>query len=230
MCVCMCVSTWGGLGAWMCCSGSYEQQVLTYASVFGRILSVSRVYVCVRVSKCLCVCACSSDYRIEHHKYCACGCVGIIRKKQAVKHYPKTYENVSAYVSFHTFFWRKWRFIPLPGFSNIIWYYFIPHVDILHTFLFSYPLWQGFIPPATFIHILVLHTYTTSYSLRFSFIPGRLFTLWTLHTYLLLLHTCSSSYMFLLKFILTLHFLLLNVFIIHKHNSYQSWLISYHRQ
>jgi hypothetical protein len=27
-----------------------------------------------------------------------------IRKKQAVKHYPKTYENVSAYVSFHTFF------------------------------------------------------------------------------------------------------------------------------
>ena len=28
----------------------------------------------------------------------------VIRKKQAVKHYPKTYENVSAYVSFHTFF------------------------------------------------------------------------------------------------------------------------------
>jgi hypothetical protein len=77
-----------------------------------------------------------------------------------VKHYPKTYENVSAYVSFHTFFWRKWRFIPLPGFSNIIWYYFIPHVDTFHTFLFSYPLWQGFIPPATFIHTSSYFTHT----------------------------------------------------------------------
>ena len=27
-----------------------------------------------------------------------------IRKKQVVKQYPQTYENVSAYVSFHTFF------------------------------------------------------------------------------------------------------------------------------
>ena len=64
----------------MCCSGSYEQQVLTYASVFGRILPVSRVYVCVRVSKCLCVCACSSDYRIEHQQVLCvwvCGYLGV---------------------------------------------------------------------------------------------------------------------------------------------------------
>ena len=168
---------------------------------------------------------------------------GGIRKKQAVKHYPKTYENVSPYVSFHTFFWRKWRFIPLPGFSNIIWYYFIPHVDTFHTFLFSYPLWQGFIPPATFIHTSSYFTHTQlhtrcawvsyqdacshceHFTLTFCYFIHVMF-----HTMRQCVHTCSSSYMFLLKFILTLSFLLLNVFIIHIHISYQSWLISYHRQ
>ena len=122
-----------------------------------------------------------------------------IRKKQAVKHYPKTYENVSAYVSFHTFFWREWRFIPLIGFSNISWYYFIPHVDILHTFLFSYPLWQGFILPTTFIHtssyftLTQLHTRCTWVSYQDACSHCEHFTLTFCYFIPARVHTCSFS-------------------------------------
>ena len=93
--------------------------------------------------------------------------------------------------------------------------YFIPSCFHTHYDKVSYHPLHSYIHPRTsHIHNFILvalefHTRTLVHTVN------------TSHLYLLLLHTCSSSYMFLLKFILTLHFLLLNVFIIHKHNSYQ---------
>ena len=102
-----------------------------------------------------------------------------IRKKQVVKQYPQTYENLSAYVSFHTFF--------LKGEAFHTWSMSFTHQLVLfHTSCRHSSYLLVFIPIVTRFHttsyihtyILVLHTYTASYSLRLSFIPRRLFTLW----------------------------------------------------
>ena len=61
---------------------------------------------------------------------------------------------------------RERRFIHGRCSLHISWYYFIPHVDRVHTTSYMHT------------YILVLHTYAASYSLRLSFIPRRLFTLW----------------------------------------------------
>ena len=117
---------------------------------------------------------------------------------------------------------------------------FTHQLVLFHTFCLVRTYLLVFIPIVTRFHttscihtyILVLHTYTISYSLRLSFISGRLshckhFTLTfcyfihvMFHTMRQCVNTCSSSYMFLLKFILTLRFILLNVLIIHITVSY----------
>ena len=101
--------------------------------------------------------------------------------------------------------------------------YFIPSCFHTHYDKVSYHPLHSYIHPRTsHIHNFILvalefHTRTLVHTVNTSHLPSAT-------SYLLeFIHVPSQV-------ILTLHFLLLNVFIIYKHNSYQSWLISYHRQ